>query len=322
MKRLFCAGAFALATLTGCSAQSLSLDSGGLSVSDGGLERHAAEPIRVGRELAMHEIPVVSFSPLFYLGYGTNRRAGPFELMNGATVGSKRNPYTLNMLDYGMRFNLRSGADTNAVFGPFTATNGAPILLGDTAFTLIRPPPDVRIAVRHPDRAQQSPFVGFAPYSPALTQSLYELRAKYAALANRVDNDTASATMQGVPRIRSGLTGNATSPVVKTSPRDKLNAIRGSEQSAMAFLQPLLERHFCLRPQASPDGATFRIPLEPGDYVMCVTQHIKVSNAGSLSGTVTAVWWTTVHPDGEHPLALELSAENAITWREIFTFPR
>lgn len=322
MKRLLSAGAFGAAALCWASAQSLSLDSGGLSVSDGGLERHAADPVRVGRELAMHEIPAVSSPALFYLGYGAGGRAGPFELANGAAVGSKQNPYTLVMLDYGRRFNLRSAANTNAVFGPFTATNGAPVVLGGTDMTLIRPLPDVRLAVRHPDRTQQAPFVGVAPYSTALTQSLYALRAKYAALVNRVDSDTASATMQGVPRIRSSLTGNATSPVVKTSSRDKLNASKGAEQSAMAFLQPLLEQHFRLRPQASPDGAAFRLLLAPGDYVLCVTQRVKAPNAGAAAGSATAIWWTTLHPDGEHPLALELTPENAVTWREIFTLSR
>jgi hypothetical protein len=185
---------------------------------------------------------------------------------------------------------------------------------------VLRPAPDVRATINHPDRTQQPPVLAIAPYNVGLLQALYELRGKFAALANRVNEDTASVQFESVPRIHSGLTGNTFSPVVKTSARDKQNAYKSAELSAMAFLEPLLAQRFTIRSQAITDGATYHFRMAPGDYVFCAVQRIKDPNAGTFSGSRTAVWWTKFRFDGEHPLSLTLTAENAITWREVFPF--
>ena len=300
------------------AAQSLSISPGGTQLSDNGLEVLAPDPVRVGQELLMHELPVTQTPPTFYLNFGTSGRAGPFELADGATVGSKQSPYTLRMVDHGLRFTLQSTAGTQAALGPFTATNGAPVLIGTTAMTVVRLPPKLSVSISHPNRIAQSPAIGIAPYDHALIQGLYELRAKYAALVDRANYDTASAKLDGVPRIHSNITGNSFTPVVKTSTRDKQNANKGAELSALTFLDKLFEQHFRIRSQAITDGLTYHFQMPPGDYVLCVMQRVKDPNAASLAGSVTAVWWTAIHADGAHPLSLALTAENAITWREIF----
>ena len=295
-------------------AQSLNINPNGSHMSDNGAMKLAPDPVRVGQELAMNELPVTQCPATFFLNYGTSGRSGPFALTDGATVGSKQNPYTLSMADHGLRFTLHSAAGTNADLGPFTATNGAPVTLGKVLMTVVRPPPKLLVSVSHPNRMAQSPSIGIAPYNRALIQALYDLRAKYAGLANRMDSDTASVKLEGVPRIHS-FTGNSFTPVIKVSPHDKQNSTKSAELSAMAFLDKLFAQAFGIRSQAITDGSTYHFQVPPGDYVLCATQRVKDPNAGSA----TAVWWTVFHFDGEHPLSLALTADNAITWREIFT---
>jgi len=312
-----------LSALCACAfcglAQSVSIGPGGAHFSEDGRAVLAPEPVQVGQELEMNALPVRPSPPRFYLNFGTRGRTGPFELAEGATVGSKQNAYTLRWADRGLRFTLHPAADTNAALGPFTATNGAPVQLGATRFTLLRVPPELTVSLAHPGRIAQTPVVGVAPLNRATLQALYELRAKYAALANRVDYDTADVEMTDVPRIYNSFTGNRTSPVVKTSERDKQNAYKGAELSAVAFLEKAFGQAFTIRSQAITDGLTFHFRLpEAGDYVLCATQRIKNPSGPSAVGTATAVWWTAFHFDGESPLAAALTAENAISWREVF----
>ena len=297
-------------------SQSLSTGSGGMQLSDSGVQVLSPERVRVGRELLMHTMPLTQGPPTFFLNYGTGGRAGPFELTDGAAVGSKQHPFTLRMVDHGLRFTL--GSATNAVYGPFTATNGAPVTAGGTSATLVRFPPQLQVSITHASRAAQSPVIGIAPYDAALAQSLYELRAKYAALVDRVSVDTASVRFKNMPTVHSGANGDTFTPVVKTSTRDKQNAEKGAALSAMTFLDKVFEQSFRIRSQAVADGDTYRFQMPPGTYVLCAQQRIKSPAATATTGSPTAVWWTIFQFDGEHPLSLTLTAENAITWREIF----
>jgi hypothetical protein len=316
------AATLSLSALTAC-AQSFNIGQGGAGVYDDGFYVQAPEPIQVGRELLMNELPVRQSPAQFFLNIGTRGRAGPFALADGATVGSAQNPYTLRLADYGSRFTLHPAADTNAGFGPFTATNGAPVVIGNSTMTVLRVPPRLTVSLAHPNRIAQLPTIGIAPLSQPVIAALYDLRAKYVNLANRVDYDTAPAEMQGVPRIHSNITGNSFTPVVKTSQRDKQNATKGAELSAIVFLESVFGQAFRIRSQAITDGLTFHFQVPAaGDYVLCATQRVKDPAVTAQVGTFTAVWWTAFHFDGEHPLALSLTAENAITWREIFTLDK
>ena len=300
-------------------AQSTSVGPGGAQIFGQDITVLAPEPIQVGRELEMNELLVQASPPQFYLNFGTSGRSGPFALADGASVGTKQNPYTLRMVDHGMRFTLHSAAQTNAAFGPFTATNGAPVSLGNNTLTFLRQPPEVTVSLAHPNRIAQTPSIGIAPLNTRVIEELYNLRAKYVALANRVDYDTADARLEGVPTIHSNITGNTYKPVVKTSARDKQNALKGAELSAIGFLERLFTQAFSIRSQAITDGLTFHFrPPAAGDYVLCATQRVKDPSAAAAAGLNTVVWWTAFHFDGERPLALALTADNAITWREIF----
>ena len=299
-------------------AQSLSIGPNGTLSGGDTLTVLAPEPVTVGKELAMAELPVDVRPAAFYLNVGTSGRYGPYDLTDGTAVGSKQAPYTLRMFDHGQHFTLHAAGDTNTVFGPFSATNGAPVTLGKAVMTVARVPPRVSVTLRHPDKINQSPLIGIAPYSAELVRGLYDMRTKYVGLANRVDVDTSSVALEGVPRVHSNITGNTFTPVVKTSARDKQNALKGAELSAMVFLEKLFGQAFTIRSQAITDGATYHFQMPAGDYVLCATQRVKDPNTPKVAGSATVVWWTPFHFDGEHPLSVELSAENAITWRDIF----
>ena len=313
--------AFGLLALSALG-QAFDIGGTGAGLYDDGMRVLAPEPIQVGRELDMCELPVRQLPVPFFLNYGTSGRAGPFDLADGATVGSKQSPLRLRMADHGQRFTLHPAADTNASFGPFTATNGAPVTIGNTLMTVVRFPPRMSVSLEHPHRIAQAPTIGIAPLSPAVIQELYNLRVKYVSLANRVDLDTADAELQGVPRIHSRITGNSSSPVIRTSGRDKQNAHKGAELSAIVFLDKLFAQAFRIRSQAITDGLTFHFQMPAGDYALCAMQRVKEPNTPVGTGSSTAVWWTTFHFDGEHPLSLALTAENAITWRQIFTLDK
>lgn len=302
------------------ASQSMNLGPGG-GIQGGGPEIvvHAPESIQVGHELEMNAMIPQQSPPLFFLNFGTDGHTGPFAFADGAAVGSKQAPFTLRMVDQGMRFTLHGAANTNAAYGPFTATNGAPVQLGNTLMTFVRVAPEVTVSLSHPGRIAQTPMIGIAPLTPRTTQSLYDLRAKYVALANRVDADTADVEFKGVPRIRSGITGNTFTPVVKTSGRDKQNAYKGAELSGIGFLEKAFGQCFSIRSNAITEGLTFHFRLPAaGDYVLCATQRVKDPAAISSVGMNTVVWWTAFHFDGERALAFSLTADNAITWREIF----
>ncbi len=304
------------------AAQSLFIGPDGAHVDDDRAVVMAPAPVKVGQELDMSRLPVSDGSALFFLNYGTSGHAGPFELREGAEVGSKQALYTLRFVDHGMRFTLQTPA-TNAAFGPFTATNGAPVVLANRVpMTFIRVQPELIVTLNHPDRIAQRPSIGLAPYTPALRQALYELRARFVGIANRYDYDTADIALVGVPRIRNNITGNTYKPVVKTSERDKESAARSAEQAAVLCLDKLLTQTFTIRSQAITDGLTFHFRLPAGDYVFCATQRVKEPGSNSVVGSSTAVWWTELHADGEHPLSLSLTADNAVTWREVFPLSR
>jgi len=313
----FCACA-ALASL----GQNIDIGQGGVRMTEGNTVL-APPPISVGEALDMAELPLRESPPQFYLNYGTSGRYGPYALADGTLVGNPQSPFTLNLFDYGSHFTLHARSGTNTVsYGPFAATNGAQVVVGGSVMTVVRFPLKLLVSLYHPGKLNQAPLIGIAPRDNALLRELYGLRAKYVNLANRVDYDTADVELEGVPRVYSRATGNTFSPIVKKSARDRQNTVKGAELSAVRFLETLMGQAFRIRSQAITDGSTYHFGMPPGDYVLCALQKIKDPLAQGVAGSSTAVWWTAFHFDGEHPLTLALTAENAITWREIFALDR
>jgi len=304
------------------AGQNLNMGQSGVHLSDDNRIVHAPSPIQVGNELTMAELQMTVAVPQFYLNFGTSGRYGPYALADGTLVGSKQAPYLLRLSSPGDAFTLTPSGNTNQVYGPFSAANGSAVILGSSVMTVVRFPPELEVTLRHPGKINQMPLIGIAPRTPAVVKELYGLRAKYVALANRVDSETADVEFEGVPRVHSRITGNSSTPVVKTSGRDKQNALKGAELSAVNFLETLFRQAFTIRSQAITEGSTYHFKMPPGNYLLCVLQRVKDPNAQGITGSTTAVWWTAFSFDGDHPLALVLSDENAITWREIFALGR
>lgn len=318
--RLMVCGVWGAAVLA--SGQSLSVGQGGsIGLSDRGESSivKSVPSVQAGRELAMAGLPVTEAPPEFYLNYGTSMRYGPYALADNTPVGNKQAPYTLHLFDYGDHFTLRAPDGTNAVYGPFSATNGAFVKIGSALMRVVRFPPQLKVTLNHPDKTEQRPLLGIAPYTPTLMRELYALRTKYVALANRVESDTADIEFANMPTVHSRLTGNTFVPTVRTSRRDRQNAVKSAELGAVSFLETLFEQAFPIRSQAITDGSTYHFGMPPGEYVFCAMQKVRDPHAQGVAAATTAVWWTTFRFDGEHPLTLSLTAENAITWREIFT---
>lgn len=304
------------------TGQALSTGQGSIHLSGDTREVLAPPSVQVGAELDMATLPITASPPQLFFNYGTSGRYGPYTLADGTLVGHKQAPYLLRLSSPGDAFTLTPSGNTNHVYGPFSAENGTTITLGSSVMTVVRFPPLLEVTVSHPGKVNQMPMIGIAPRTAAVVKDLYELRAKYIALANRVNNDTADVEFAGVPRVHSRVTGNSSTPVVRISGRDRQNVLKGAELSAINFLETLFRQDFMIRSQAIIDGATYHFRMPPGNYLLCVLQRVKGPSAQGFTGSATAVWWTAFSFDGWHPLALTLTADNAITWREIFTLEK
>ncbi|HRR32538.1 MAG TPA: hypothetical protein P5026_00410 [Kiritimatiellia bacterium] len=282
----------------------------------------APPPVRADGDLVMASLPVTREPIRFYLTFGTGGRYGPYPLAHHARIGPPNAPYLLNLVGPGRGFTLTAPDTPHTVYGPFAATNGAPVRLGQTEMTFERIAPVLTVTLAHPDRINQLPLIGIAPDSPTLERELHILRAKYAALANRVDAETADVFFHGMPRVTRHRSGTITSPTVSPSQRDKQNAVRGAELSAVRFLETLVQQHFRIRSQAMTGPLSWQFAMPPGDYLFCAMQKIKDPQAKGVTGLATAIWWTPFTFDGEHPLALALTTDNAITWRDVFVLTR
>ncbi len=314
--RIAPAAALGLLLLTGtAAAQSLDVAPDGI--------RPSRAPVRMRTDgaLAMAELPVTQSPPPLLLVAPDGRRSGPFPLADGTRVQAGGRAYTLRLAEPAPfpSFTLQPADPAAAPLGPFTATNRAPVDLGHAAFSVLRPPASVTVSLSHPSRIAQSPAIALAPLTPALARELLTLRQKFAALASRIDTETADVRFLGVPRVTVPSTGSASSPVVRVSERDRLNSVRSAERSAVTYLESLFRSAFSVRSQAITDGLTYHFqPPGPGSYILCAMQRVKDPDAAAGAGSVTALWWTVLEADGQHPLSLSLTAENAITWREVF----
>ncbi|MDD4101603.1 MAG: hypothetical protein PHU80_03090 [Kiritimatiellae bacterium] len=303
-------------------AQSLDIGQGRGGVSGRNAVVLSPQPPAMAGELRMAVLPVFTRPPAFYLNFGTSGRHGPFELADNALVGNEHSPYRLRLSEGGQQFELLPEHDAGAAYGPFATTNGAVVKIGQTVMTMVRIPARLEVSLRHAAKINQMPMVGIAPYDQKLATELQALRTKFAALSARVDAETADIALQGVPRIRSRAVGGNFSPVVQVSKRDKQNAGKGAELSAVNFMETLFRQHFRIRSQAITEGHVYHFGMPPGDYVLCAMQKVKDAQAPGMAGSATAVWWTTFTFDGERPMAMTLAEENAVTWREVFVLSR
>ncbi len=299
-------------------SQSLDIGQGRGGVSARSSVVRSPQSLELNQKMIMAQLPVSVRPPVFYLNFGTSGRHGPYELADNTLVGNAQSPYRLRLTEGGSQFELVPEKNAGTAYGPFSATNGAKVTIGQTVMTVVRTPVRLEVSLRHAAKINQSPMIGIAVYDQKLAIELQVLRGKFAALAARVDAETSDMVLQGVPRIRSRATGGNFSPVVQVSKRDKQNAHKSAELSAVNFMETLFRQYFRIRSQAITEGSVHHFGMPPGDYVLCVMQKIKEAPAQGPGAFATAVWWASFSFDGERPLSIMLNEENAITWREVF----
>lgn len=275
----------------------------------------------LGEDLKTAPLPAEQKPPRFYLNYGVSGRAGPFELAEQAVVGSAQNAYTLHLGPEPNQFTLQARTG-GAVLGPFSATNGAPVTIGTTPMAYVAQPVGLSVAMRHGGRIAQLPKIGIARVTPALLQALYQVRDRMASVVQRVNNDVADREYTEVPRIYNRATGSVFSPVVKVSPRDKQDAERGGERTAVAFLDQFFAAYCTRQANAISDRTTYHFWLsEPGEYLLCVMQRVKSPEQGqglAVIGSSTAIWLTRFVFDGASEIRYTLDENNAASWRNVF----
>lgn len=299
-------------------AQQISADRG-IGLNEGYRTAQAPPPLQAGEELLMAELPVTTLPPTVYFNHGTAGHYGPYPFITNTRIGSEKTPYLLQVQPDTSYFSLVDQQGDNTRFGPFPGTNGVVVRLPTEVLVLLRPAARLKVSINHPDRINQLPLIGLAPQTPALLRELYALRAKYIALANRVDLDTADVVLEGVPRIHHRATGSTFSPVIATSQRDKENTLRGAEQTAVRYLETLFQNHFRIRSQVADGPQNYLFGMPKGEYIFCAMQKFRTPQTRGTALTQTAIWWTTLTFDGAHQLELHLTEQNAIHWRTIFT---
>lgn len=268
----------------------------------------------------MAHLPVRDHPATFYLTALGGFRAGPFSLTDNTRMELASTTYTLKVQrdTPALPFTLHP-ANGSPTLGPFTPTDGTEITLNNQLYTVRRPLVQISITISHPNRIAQSPTVAMAPLTHHTMQQLAELRQKYAALVERVKYETADMHFQGVPTVTMRHTGTTRSPVVSVSQRDKQNSTRTAELSAIRYLETLLRSTFTLRSRSITDKLTYHfLPPAPGHYILCATQRIKPPNSPPATPYTTTIWWTPLEYDSNHPLTLDLNADNAISWHELF----
>ena len=306
-------------------AESLTLDAqangiGGFNVSDAPeAVILAPDPVTVGSELQMASLPIVYKPPVISFNVGTDRRAGPFPLVEGTPLGTATNAPKLVQIRNGT-FSIQ--APDGTVKGPFSDRHGTPVPVGPAVTTVFRVKPDFTVTLASDGLRRQKPKIGLTPINGTLPETLNELRTYYVTLLNRRNLDTAPMHLSGVPRIHYRNTGvSSASTTINVSRRDQENARWQAERGAVHALEQLFEKRFRHRSYAITDRFTYHFQPPPGDYILCAMQKVQDQHSTAFAGSQTLIWWTRMTFDGERACSVTLTPENAITWQGIFCLP-
>ncbi len=303
----------------GAAAQSIS-GIGGMSVSDDRVRRHSVpDPVAASGELRMRSLQITVSPPKMYLNVGTDRRFGPYALSDGTEIGVAQPPYKLTAVRNGS-FSVLGPDQT--VYGPFSSADGTAITIGRQSAVVLRPTVDLAVRLEWNGMKRQKPVIGIAVANQPLYQALYELRDHFATVINRVNYETADREIQGMPRRIHYPNGrNNAGNVVSVSKRDKENSEWQAERSCINAVERLFNQRFHIKSYALTDRFTSHFRMPAGRYLLCAMQRYSdPKQSSTFAGSKTAIWWTEFTFDGQSGLSLDLTPENAISWREIFPF--
>jgi hypothetical protein len=254
----------------------------------------------------------------FLLLSTTSNRFGPYPYEAKALIGSERFPYQL-IVDSDREFRLENPRQ-HTITGPFRYESGSAIPFAQTTLVLHRLPAEVVVALPPRTRNPSEPALAMAALTPATAQALTQLRAKLATIYNRLANETATRSIEGMPTTR-GITGTTRPPTIQPSVRDRENARRRAETVARLQLETFQRDHLPLRPEAIGQY-TYRFPrLAVGQYVLGVLQRTAERDPLSAAPATFLVWWTTVTINEQEKISFTLTDKNACDWAGIFQFP-
>jgi hypothetical protein len=315
---------FVLAS-AGWAADRLSVSSTTIISPDGaatlgspGLTVAAPPPLAATGPLSMSEIPAVSRPAGFVLTDAAGRTFGPFAFKEGARVGAASAPYTLELTRDGT-FSLIDPRSRTS-FGPFAATNGAPVTVGRTALAFARLPGSLRIQLSHRGAVGTTPLVAAGELTPALQAALYELRNGLVDVANRLAFETASVTIENQPTIITP-SGHRYTPTVRKSLRDRESARRAADLAATALLETFARANLRVPLARDPDGGYRLQPTPSGACLVCALWRVKDEDAITTAASRTVVWWTPVAAEPMADVQLNLNDDCAGDWRSVFRLP-
>lgn len=280
---------------------------------------NAPPPLTAAGPLEMAEIPAIRRPMGFLLKDATGRTHGPFAFENGATVGAAAAPYLLALARDGT-FTL-ADPRTQASFGPFAATNGAPVTVGHAVLAFARLPGRLRIQLSHRGAIGTDPWVAAGEWTPALQRALVDLRRALVDVANQLAFETAPVTIESRPTVTTPWNYRQ-APTVRRSLRDRETARRAADRSATALLENFARANLGLRFSRDPeDGSHVLQPAPTGACVVCVLWRVKDADAVTAAASRTAVWWTTVATEPFTDVRLSLQEDQAGDWRGVFRLP-
>ncbi|MBP5321120.1 MAG: hypothetical protein J6334_09030 [Kiritimatiellae bacterium] len=307
------------------TAGSLDLDArpnglGGFNVSNSAEATIIApDPVVPSDTFQMATLPIVYRPPTISFNVGTDRRVGPFPLIEGTPLGTATNAHRLVQVGNGS-FSIQ--APDGTVKGPFSDRHGTPVAIGTAPTTVFRVKPDFTVTLASDGFRRQKPKIGLTPVNETLATSLGELRTYFVTLINRRNLDTAPMHLSGVPRVHYRNTGvSSASTTINVSRRDQENARWQAERGAVNALERLFEKRFRYHSYAITDRFTYHFQMPPGDYILCAMQKVQDTRSTAFAGSTTLIWWSRMTFDGQHGCSITLTPENAISWQGVFCLP-
>lgn len=276
-----------------------------------------APPPTTTAQLTMATLPLQPGPPLVFFNVDTDKRLGPYPLRTNTPIGTPQVGISMRLNANLSELHLQATNPTNALYGPYPTTNNTLISIGRQTLRLLRPPPQLTVSLVHAERINQLPMIGLAPATPQLENELATLFQKFSALEERLAYDSAERVIEGMPRIYRP-SGTVFSPVIAPAKRDVAQSIRTADLTAVRYLETLFQQYFSVRSVAAQGAQQYFFSMPPNTYIFCAMQKFRPPTKQGLPQTQTAIWWTTITFDGTTPLQLELTAQNAITWQEIF----
>ncbi len=276
-----------------------------------------AEPPRASAApLLMHSLHGVMSPAPFLLVRGDNRRFGPYDYADGMRIGSATAGLVLRVVDAG-KFHLENPRD-NSLLGPFPYSNEAELTVGANLFRVLRLPSGIagrwRIGGALPGA---SSTLAVARMGAATIRALRELRAQLQALEERVRYESADVLFEGLPVIR-GPGGYRRDNIVTRSQRDRENARRSAEASAIQLLERFVRDRMPLELRIAADGAFASPALPPGNYLICGLARVRDATQPNPAPSRFAVWWTECTLEKHDLVTYMLDDDNAIDWNSIF----